>query len=312
MPANEFSPNWLTWLSDPYAVLGLSVTADDQRVMKRYRAIAKRLHPDRYLNAPAAERELATQVLAQLINPAYDQVKDEKGRKELGALMRLQARQRMKVGASAQGETARELIRQPLQSADTFYEQKVTELAEHQFNPVEQIVHVTQQLIELNMVYLQLKQGDLGLREKRTGLISSPAAPIPETPATPAQQYKAGQLDYAQRHYDRAKQYTENGNWEFAIKELKDAIRLNPKSCDCHALLGYVYMRQNSVGTLGMAKVHIKQALKLNPTHDLAKRFASKLGLESDSPPSPSPSKNTSKNNLPTNPKKGFFGMFGK
>jgi curved DNA-binding protein CbpA len=306
MPANEFSPDWLTWLSDPYAVLGLSVTADDQRVMKRYRAIAKRLHPDRYLNAPAPERELATQVLAQLINPAYDQVKDEKGRKELGALMRLQARQRMKSGASAQGETARELIRQPLQGADTFYEQKVTELAEHQFNPVEQIVPVTQQLIELNMVYLQLKQGDLGLREKRTGLISSPAAPIPETPITPAQ-YKVGQLDYAQRHYDRAKQYTENGNWEFAIKELKDALRLNPKNCDCHALLGYVYMRQNSVGTIGMAKVHIKNALKLNPNHDLAKRFASKLGIEPDPPPAP-----PSKNNPPANPKKGFFGMFGK
>ncbi|MEB3295636.1 MAG: J domain-containing protein [Synechococcales bacterium] len=307
MPANEFSPNWLTWLSDPYAVLGLSVAADDQRVMKRYRVIAKRLHPDRYINASAGERDLATQVLAQLINPAYDQIKDEKGRKELAALMRLQARQRMKAGTSAQGDLARALIQQPLQSVDTFYEQKVTELAETQFQPIEQMVAVTQQLLELNQVYLQLKQGDTGLREKRTGLISSPTTPIPEVKVPPIEE-KVAPTDYSQRHYDRAKQYAENGNWEFALKELKDALRLNPKSSDCHALLGYIYLRQNSVGTIAMAKVHIRQALKLNPNHDLAKRFAAKLDIISDSPSpaSPPPGKPTAE------PKKGFFGMFRK
>jgi curved DNA-binding protein CbpA len=41
-----FSPEWLNLLTDSYAVLGVSVAADERRVLKRYRSVAKLLHPD--------------------------------------------------------------------------------------------------------------------------------------------------------------------------------------------------------------------------------------------------------------------------
>ena len=50
----EYSVEWQNWLVDPYAVIGVPVTADGQRLLKRYRSVAKLLHPDRYIQADTA------------------------------------------------------------------------------------------------------------------------------------------------------------------------------------------------------------------------------------------------------------------
>lgn len=92
MRSSTFSPDWLKKLSDPYAVLGVSVAADDRRVLKRYHAIAKVMHPDHYLSADPAEHDFASGLFARLINPAYEKIKQEKGRAEVMATLWLQAR----------------------------------------------------------------------------------------------------------------------------------------------------------------------------------------------------------------------------
>jgi Tfp pilus assembly protein PilF len=82
---------------------------------------------------------------------------------------------------------------------------------------------------------------------------------------------------YAQRHYQRAIQYAHQANWTRAVEELRDAIKLEPKNSDYHALLGVVHWQQKFPG---MATVYIRQALKLNPEHPLALKYAEKLNIQ--------------------------------
>ncbi|NDJ19915.1 DnaJ domain-containing protein [Myxacorys almedinensis A] len=272
-------------LSDPYAVLGVSVAADDRRVLKRYHAIAKVLHPDRYLFAESADQDFANQVFARLVNPAYEKIKHDKGRSEVMAMVRLQVRRLVRDSQLVpQSEIARELMRQPVHEAEIFYEHAIATLAEVQFQDLERFHLVSQQLDELNLIYLQLKMGDLFVREKRTGLVAA-------SEVKPATQYifarseqSSSTVDYARRHYDRAQQYIKKEVWGQAVLELRDALKIAPHQAAYHALLGFAYLRQDMSG---MAIVHFRQALKLDPTEPLATEFAPRLNLQAKSPSHP-------------------------
>ena len=56
---------------DPYKVLGIGSDATDAEVKKAYRALAKKYHPDNYVNNPLAD--LAAEKMKQ-INEAYDEI----------------------------------------------------------------------------------------------------------------------------------------------------------------------------------------------------------------------------------------------
>ena len=57
---------------DPYQILGLDKTATDEEVRKRYRKLARLLHPD------TAESE-GTKRLCQVVNEAYQQIAKGRG-----------------------------------------------------------------------------------------------------------------------------------------------------------------------------------------------------------------------------------------
>jgi tetratricopeptide (TPR) repeat protein len=276
MLPSTFSPDWLKKLSDPYAVLGVSVTADDRRVLKRYHAIAKVLHPDRYLLAEPANREPANQLFTRLINPAYEKIKQEKGRAEVMATLRFHVRRLVHQSPLVlQSDIARELLGKPLHEAEVFYEKAIADLADTQFHPLEHFDHCSHHIGELNLVYLHLKMGDSFVREKRTGLVAaSKVKPVSQHVLNLADQDP--QTDYARRHYDRAQQYMKREAWGQAILELRDALKIAPNQAEYHSLLGLAYLRQDMPG---MATVHFRQALKLNATEPLAMQFASKLNL---------------------------------
>lgn len=288
-----FSTDWLKKFSDPYAVLGLSVSADDRRVLKRYRAVAKLLHPDGYTTADPADRNLASQLFAHLISPAYQKLKQDKGRAESLALLRVHVR-RMNHEAPLlpQSDPARQLIKTPMHSVDVFYEQAIAQLADSQYQPLGQFEPITQQLTELNLVYLQLKMGE-PVRPKPTGLV--PAEQIKRETAASADPKQQSNGNYAQRHYVRAQEYMKKESWSMAVQELRDAIRLEPTKSEFHSLLAKAYFMQNLTG---MATVHFRQALKLNPQDSLALEYAKKLKIKLD-PPS-------------TAKKGGLFGLFAK
>jgi curved DNA-binding protein CbpA len=305
-----FSNDWLALLDDPYAVLGLSLTADDKSILKHYRDLAKQLHPDRYGQADPKQQEFVGHLVARLLNPAYAKLKQPRDRAELLALLRLQVQKLGKAWAPG-SEVARMLMQQPMGGAERFYTQQVTQLAEQQYESFNQFGNITHQLHELNLVYLQRQLGaiakpatvqDLAAKAPAARASAPTAGPTtagtPSAPLkpvlTPEEDNRQIQEGYAKRHYERAQQYIEKGAYDRAILEMKDALRLIPDKSEYHSLLSYAYLLQ---GLNGMAAVYCRQALKLDPEDIRARKLAQKLAIAlPGAPPEP--------------PKRGGFGGF--
>ncbi len=62
-------------MNDPYKVLGVSSTATDEEIKKAYRELARKYHPDNYVNNPLAD--LVEEKMKD-INEAYDQIQKER------------------------------------------------------------------------------------------------------------------------------------------------------------------------------------------------------------------------------------------
>ena len=62
-------------MNDPYSILGVSRSASDEEVKKAYRELARKYHPDNYVNNPLAD--LAQEKMKQ-VNEAYDQITRER------------------------------------------------------------------------------------------------------------------------------------------------------------------------------------------------------------------------------------------
>lgn len=274
---------WLSYLSDPFAVLGVSVAADDKRASKRYRTVAKILRPDISVSTDPETGEFIAQLFAKLVNQSYEKIKQEKVRAEALALMRLQVRRLVKDGKLApQSDVARELANKSVQDADVFYEQAIVQLAEIQYQPLENFQTITEQISELNLVYLKLKMGDIFvgggqtfIGERRTGLVNPQE--VRTTPPPTNSPNGVQTHDYADRHYRRAQEYMSKGAWPQAITELKDALRMEPNKSDYHSLIGLAYLRQS---LSGMAKSHFRRALQLNPQDQIAVHFAAQFGIQ--------------------------------
>ena len=65
-------------MKDPYSVLGVSRTATDDEIKKAYRELARKYHPDNYVDSPLAD--LASEKMKE-INEAYDTVQKERAGK---------------------------------------------------------------------------------------------------------------------------------------------------------------------------------------------------------------------------------------
>jgi len=257
-------PKWLEQLFDPYAVLGISVTADERQILKRYHTLAKLLHPDRYTKSHNSDQELATAILSNLINPAYEQLKHTQKRSNAIAGLRSQAKDSKQEAVSAQSLLAQELMEMSALEAQSFYEEAIATYAEAQYKSLHQFYPVTQQINILNLAYLRLYKLDFFPPQQ-------PEPIILEIQVNPVLK------NYAQRHYQRAIDYVRLAKWTLAVQELRDAIKLEPNNSDYYALLGLVHLQQKFPG---MAKVYLRQALKLNPQHSLALKYALKLKIK--------------------------------
>lgn len=102
-------------IKDPYQVLGVSPTDDDETIKRAYRELARKYHPDNYAqDNPLAD--LANEKM-QEINEAYDMIKDMRAGKGGGASF-TEVRQMINRGRFA--EAAKELEGTPehLRSAE--------------------------------------------------------------------------------------------------------------------------------------------------------------------------------------------------
>ncbi|TVP66290.1 MAG: molecular chaperone DnaJ [Leptolyngbya sp. LCM1.Bin17] len=309
MSQPAFSPAWLNRYTDPYAILGVSVAADERRILKRYRVVAKLLHPDTHIDTPTDQQAFVSQVFSKLVNPAYQRLKQDKGRSEVLATLRFKVRRLTRDGQLQPSDhLSRQLLGIPEAEVELFYEHALEQLIGNQYASLEAFEANTPPIAELNLVYLRRKMGDPVIREKRTGLIT---APVPKTsvanPEPPKDNGTPG-LAYADRHFQRAQEYLKAKAIPAAIQELKDALRIDPKNHKYHCLMGQAYLLSNLPG---MAKVHFKQALRLNPKNAVALKYAQQLKLDIASiiqPQSGAEAKST-----PSSAKRPLFGrIFSK
>ncbi len=142
---------------DYYAALGLPIISNPMYIRNVYLRIARILHPDVY-GFSADEKIIATQYLAKLVNPAYNGLMNEQNRKAYQAIFKLLAKRLMQRSRNIQihSDSACELIMTP---SDDIYERLVTELAKVQYQSLNEILDITAQISELNLVYILYKEG---------------------------------------------------------------------------------------------------------------------------------------------------------
>lgn len=307
-------------ITDHHAVLGVSLDADPKKIRLRYLKIAQKLHPDK-CRSDKAKMKAAGEILSKLVNPAYEQLsrKDAFAEQQLilTQIGKRLAENRQKV--TVKTPLAQELLKAG-GSAELVYQKLLKKLAADQYQSLEGVIENIGAVSELNMVYLML-QGDrrISRSSKTTTNRAQPkaspptqtqtapktapadAAPQPEEPTTESR---------VAAFIDRAQQYISKGEFDRAIKELKDALRIDPNHGVAHAVMGKAYLHKRQ---LTMAKVHISKACKAEPHNQIvidSKKALDKLTKAANKSKTTQTSSQTSKNNKPGN--SGFFsGFFG-
>ncbi|MGB3765433.1 MAG: tetratricopeptide repeat protein [Phormidesmis sp.] len=293
---------------DPFALLGVSVSADEKRIAKRYRQVAKFLHPDAMASLHGAEfaplpseqelePKVAAAVIARIVNPSYQKLKQEKGRQAALSTLRFRVRRLARTEKLVPTfEYARQLSEVEDNQVDIFYEQALSRLAEAQFQSLAGMHTTALEICQLNLVFLHRKLETSVIRPKRAGLMTNVVTPTaavahtkpiaqpklnPESdnstsPAAPDKNAEAPEVDYARKHTARAKAYLNQEKYEMAVQELREALKIAPQSPEIHSMIGQAYYKQK---LSGMAKAHFRQALKLKPTHKVARKYGQMLGL---------------------------------
>jgi tetratricopeptide (TPR) repeat protein len=283
MSPNSLPSEILDLLVDPYAVLGVSVNADERQILKRYHALAKRLHPDNFIITNKPEQEFAEIILTRLINPAYEKLKQLKKRQlSLAQLQVTASSLSNKAIASLKNAINLDITEMSAQEAEFFYEKAIASYASAQYKSLQESHQITKRIHKLNLFYLSLRSNvnvetQTITDEESTSIVPVPEVKIPDLKISSEKKSPETAINYAQRHYERAVQYQQQSQWALAVQELRDAIKIEPNNSDHYALLGVVHLQQNFPG---MAKVYIRQALKLNPKHPLAMKYATLLKME--------------------------------
>ncbi|MGC1309881.1 MAG: tetratricopeptide repeat protein [Phormidesmis sp.] len=283
--------------ADPFALLGVSVSADEKRIAKRYRQIAKQLHPDAVsglLVAHNLEPVTAAQVIARIVNPSYQKLKSEKNRQELLTTIRFRVRHLARIEKLVPTfASAQQLAQVADEEVDIFYEQALSQLAEGQFQSLDGLHAGSLEIGQLNLIFLCRKIEAPVIRPKRAGLMTTAVTPtaavsiqtgladsdtkaVMTSASLEDETDKSDAVNYAQMHTVRAKKYLSQQNYELALQELREAIKIEPQSPELHSMIGQIYYKQK---LSGMAKSHFRQALKLKPSHQVAQKYGKILGI---------------------------------
>ncbi|HEY9862661.1 MAG TPA: DnaJ domain-containing protein [Candidatus Obscuribacterales bacterium] len=280
---------------DNHGILGVSLEAEFDDIRKRYMQIARRLHPDTCPFENPQDRELAKQLLAKLVSPAYNQFSKEAERKEYTLLLKTIGDRIVKEQHTLKPQT--ESAQKLLQASDyqNAYESAIKALAKNQYESPEKVLEVTGEMSELNLVYL--------LRKNQKGA-APPSAKVPETTPTP-HSGTPKKDSFVEQACHRAEQLMASQNYIQAASELKDAIKRQPDNSHCHGLLGLVYLKQNQPK---LATPHINRALQLDPKQPQA--LEAKKELEKSTTPAGTKSK-TAQQTAKKSDKSSGGGLFG-
>ncbi len=308
--------------TDHHAVLGVSVEAEIKDIRKRYLKIARQLHPDSAARSGPEEQKQAGEFLSKMVNPAWERLSQEKERNDYLIILKLKGQAATQhSGAPIASEVAKQLL--TAGNLDQAYQTSLSELATQQYEHLEQTLELTAQISELNLVYLMRKEakGELKINESQKPFTGSSGAPAtsatsrsaPAAPPPPP----APRPTLEDQYYRRAEDLVRRDNFSRAVLELRDALKINPRSSQCHSLLGFVYFKQNQST---MARIHFNKALETDPNNDMAQKGLKALERTAPAPAkgaAPKGASNTTSGTKPNKPNDkssggGFFGLFGK
>ncbi len=265
--------------ADHHAVLGVPIDADTQTIRKRYLKIARRLHPDSFASESEDDKQRASQFLSKLVNPAWERLSQEKERVEYDLLLKLKGQQASRQSSGEFSNLGKELF--TASNPEHFYRTSLKGLADKQYEHLEQVLEITGQISELNMIYLMRKegQGTAGPSEPKKSIYTGSNLPDSSQSSVrptnrPAPQPQVRRETIADQYCRRAEEYASKNNFAQAVLELRDALQIEPRNSRGHALLGMVYLKQNQVT---MAKIHFNKALEIEPENTLAKEGKQRL-----------------------------------
>lgn len=270
-------------ITDSHAILGVSIDAESKEIRLKYLKIAQKLHPDKCRKEPE-KAKLAGQILSKLVNPAYEQLSRKGGFAEQ-QLVLTQIGKRLaqnKAKVQVKSEVAQELLKTS-SNVELVYPKLLKKLTVEQYMSLDCAMENIAAISELNMVYLMLKcerMSDSSLQASNKPA-SQPTASTKQTAKKQTKQSKnaisqattsTSETDANQEEpssesrvnafVSRAQQYISKAEFERAIAELKDALRIDPNNALAHAVIGRAYLHSKQ---LTMAKVHINRAYKLDP-----------------------------------------------
>ncbi|PAX51220.1 J domain-containing protein [Brunnivagina elsteri] len=295
---------------DYHAVLCIPVDADTKEIRKRYLQIARRLHPDSSASASPEEKQLASELLSKLVNPAYEKLSSDKARTEYMVVLSQMGKRLVQKSASVDlsSDPARQLAGAP--NVEQFYRSAIAKISETQYENLSHALKIIAYVSELNLVYLMRTAG-----KKFTSAAAPSATPKSNTAktagntqsSTPQASTTKEDTNVAQ-YLRRAQELMSKNQFAQARVELQDAIKLAPHNSRCHSLIGVVYLKQNQTT---MAKVHFDRALQLDPNDTEASEGKRKieqfLGQKSGTT---KPAASSSAGTKPSD-KSGGSGLFG-
>ncbi|BCL35073.1 J domain-containing protein [Nostoc sp. MS1] len=290
---------------DHHAILCVSVDADVKEIRKRYLKIARHLHPDSSAITTETEKKLASELLSKLVNPAYETLSAERTRSEYIIVLSQIGKRLLQESASIELTTdlGKQLASAP--NVDLLYKSAIAKIAETQYSSLKEVITVISQISELNLVYLMRTAGKTFAAPAAKPLVNPTSTPTKDASPPPPEPPKEDSS--IEQYLRRAQTLIDKNQFSPAEVELKDALKIAPKSSRCHSLLAFVYLKQNK---LKMAKIHFDNALKLDPQDKTALAWKPKIDKALGQQPSSS-NANTSANNSNKQPEKSGGGLFG-
>jgi curved DNA-binding protein CbpA len=294
---------------DYHAVLGVPVDADVKEIRKRYLKIARRLHPDSCASASAEEKQLASDLLSKLVNPAYEKLSQERTRTEYLIVLSQMGKRLVQESTSVDlsSEPARQLAGSP--NVDQLYRSMIIKIAETQYDSLTKVVQIIGYVSEINLVYLMRTAGKKFADKATPSPVSNKATQTnsDNTQATVIQTALNKEEASISNYLRRAQELMNKNQFAQARIELQDAIKLAPNNSRCHSLIGVVYLKQNQTT---MAKVHFDRALQLDPNDQMAcegkRKIEQLLGQKTGAAVKTTPPTQASKQ-----PEKSGGGLFG-
>ncbi|NJL63937.1 MAG: J domain-containing protein [Methylacidiphilales bacterium] len=291
---------------DYHAVLCIPVDADSKEIRKRYLQIARRLHPDSCASATPEEKQLASELLSKLVNPAYEKLSSDKVRAEYMVVLSQMGKRLVQESASVDlsSDPARQLAGAP--NVEQLYRSAIAKISETQYDNLSHALKIIAYISELNLVYLMRTAGKkfASAAPPKNSTVNTTG----NTQSSPPQTTITKEDTNVAQYLRRAQELMLKNQFAQARVELQDAIKLAPHNSRCHSLIGVVYLKQNQTT---MAKVHFDRALQLDPNDTEASEGKRKieqfLGQKSGTA---KPAASSSAGTKPSD-KSGGGGLFG-